>query len=144
MGGRGTHDAPGLMAALDEGDGCEGLAYRIAEKDIETETEILFRRELIGPAYGPTFIPVHMEERIIHVFAFLADHTSPDMLPNISRSDQVRWIATGAGFLGSSRDYLINIVQQLAHLGIEDPACNALLQEVDAYISGDQAMETAQ
>ena len=144
MGGRGTKAAPGLMAALDEGDGCEGLAYRIAEKDIETETEILFRRELIGPAYAPTFIPVHIGENVIHVFAFLADVTSPDMLPKILRSDQIRWIATGAGFLGSSRDYLINIVQQLTHLGIEDPACTELLREVDAYISDEQAKEVAQ
>lgn len=143
-GGRGTQDAPGLMAALDEGVGCEGLAYRIAEKDIETETEILFRRELVAPGYIPTFIPVHIDEKVIHVFAFLADYTSPDMLQKISRSDQVRWIATGAGFLGSSRDYLFNIVQQLTRLGIEDPACTALLREVDVYISSEQAKEVAQ
>lgn len=143
-GGRGTHDAPGLLAALDKGDGCEGLVYRIAEKDIEAETEILFRRELIAPGYIPTFIPGHIDEMVIQVFAFLADYTSPDMQPKISRSDQVRWIATGAGILGSSRDYLINIVQQLTHLGIEDPACTALLREVDEYISSEQAKEVGQ
>ncbi|MCU4653078.1 gamma-glutamylcyclotransferase [Roseibacterium sp. SDUM158016] len=41
-GARGTAEAPGLMAALDTGEGCEGLAYRIRERDVDTETEILF------------------------------------------------------------------------------------------------------
>jgi cation transport protein ChaC len=143
-GGRGSPEAPGLMGALDSGDGCEGLAYRIAEHEIDTEMEILFRREMIAPGYQPTFIPVHIEGNVMQVLTFVADHASPDMLPEISRTDQVRWIATGVGFLGSSRDYLVNIVEQLTHLGIDDPACTALLHEVDAYISGEQAKETAQ
>ncbi len=53
-------------------------------------------------------------------------------------------MARGFGFLGSSRDYLGNIDEHLTHLGIDDPACTALLHEVDAYISGEQAKETAQ
>lgn len=140
-GGRGSQDAPGLMAALDSGSGCEGLAYRIAEHDVEVETEILFRREMIAPGYVPTFIPVQIDNREIEVLAFLADHSAPTIEPDISRSDQVRWIATGAGFLGTSRDYLMQIVQQLTLLGISDRDCAALLRDVDAHISKGQAQD---
>jgi cation transport protein ChaC len=143
QGGRGTKEAPGLMAALDEGDGCEGLAYRIAEKDVEAETEILFRRELVGPGYRPTFIQARSSQQDMQVFSFLADHTTDEMVPGIARSDQVRWIATGTGFLGSSYDYLAKIVAQLAHLGIDDAACTALLRDVDAYRSSYPAKEAA-
>lgn len=44
-GGRGTKEAPGLMAALDKGGCCEGLAFRITANDVDAETEILWRRE---------------------------------------------------------------------------------------------------
>src|SRR6056297_844990 len=50
-GGRGTKEAPGLMATLDTGDGCDGLAFRIAAADVETETDILFQREMLAPGY---------------------------------------------------------------------------------------------
>ncbi|MDE2115944.1 MAG: gamma-glutamylcyclotransferase, partial [Hyphomicrobiales bacterium] len=40
-GGRGSREAPGLMAALDKGDSCDGLVFRIAHKLIHSETEIL-------------------------------------------------------------------------------------------------------
>ena len=137
-GGRGTQEAPGLMAALDAGPHCEGLAFRISEQDVAAETEILFRRELIGPGYVPKFIPVTSGETVIQAITFLADHDSPDMLPDIDRSEQVHLIATGAGILGTSHDYLFKIVQQLAHLGIEDPDCAALLQDVEDYRSRNQ------
>ena len=47
-GGRGTVEAPGLMAALDAGAGCHGLCYRIAAEAVEHETEILFSPRVDG------------------------------------------------------------------------------------------------
>ena len=35
LGGRGNPEAPGLMAALDKGDGCEGLIFRIDADKVE-------------------------------------------------------------------------------------------------------------
>ena len=55
-GGRGTVDAPGLMVALDKGSGCDGLAFRISRANLDEETEVLWRRERIGPAYMPVFV----------------------------------------------------------------------------------------
>ena len=48
-GGRGSKDAPGQMTAPDRGDVFEGRALRIAQAEMDTVTEILFRREVIGP-----------------------------------------------------------------------------------------------
>ena len=53
---RGTFDAPGLMAALVKGPGCDGLVFRISRENIDEETEVLWRREKIGPAYTPVFV----------------------------------------------------------------------------------------
>lgn len=132
-GGRGTAEAPGLMAALDTGPGCEGLAFRIAAADIDIETEILWRREMIGPGYLAAFVTAHVGGQPVTALTFVADHDADVIVPGLSRADQVRFIATGAGFLGTSKGYLDNIVSHFALLGIVDQHCESLLQEVTAY-----------
>jgi len=137
-GGRGTAEAPGLFATLDavDGcDGCEGLAFRIAEADVEVETEILFRREMIAPGYLARFIPARIGDEEARVLAFVADHDVPDVRPDLTREEQVRYVAHGAGDLGTSRDYLANIVGHFTHLGITDAHCSDLLCAVDAHLA---------
>jgi cation transport protein ChaC len=134
-GGRGTKEAPGLFATLDAGEGCEGLAFRIAAADVEVETEILFRREMLAPGYLARFVPARIGNVDIRVLTFLADHEGPDVRPDLTRDEQVRYLAHGAGDLGTSRDYLANIVAHFTHLGIADDHCSTLLREVDAYLA---------
>ena len=74
LGGRGTRDAPGLMAALDKGPGCEGLLFRIVSDHVEEETEVLWRREKVGPAYIPTFVDAVVSGERVPALAFVADH----------------------------------------------------------------------
>ncbi|MEM1303189.1 MAG: gamma-glutamylcyclotransferase [Pseudomonadota bacterium] len=131
-GARGTREAPGLMAALDVGDGCDGLAFRIAEDMVETETDTLFRREAIAPGYNAIFVQTQIGDQMIPALTFVADHSVDDIVGDLPHEDQVKWIAQGAGFLGTSRDYLANIVSQFEALGIHDPHCAALLRDVDA------------
>ena len=134
-GGRGSEDAPGLMAALDEGPGCDGLAYRIAADAVDSETEILFRREMVAPGYHARFVEAVLDDGPVRALAFVADHSVPDIQTELSTADQIRFIATGSGFLGSSRDYLANIVEHFEALGIHDEDCVSLLQSVDAQLS---------
>jgi glutathione-specific gamma-glutamylcyclotransferase len=142
-GARGTKEAPGLMAALDTGDGCEGLAFRIPAADVDVETEILFRREAIGPGYTPGFIPVRIAEEEASALTFVADHDCPDIRGDMTRTEQIRCIARGCGFLGTSREYLGNIVSHFAHLGIADNHCTDLLRDVDAYLAAHGEAEPA-
>ncbi len=134
-GGRGTRDAPGLMAALDRGTGCEGLAFLISAKDVDAETKILWRREMIGPGYLPTFVAAVIDGKPETALTFVADHAADGINPHLSRADQVSYIAQGTGFLGSSKGYLANIVRNLALLGIVDADCAALLEEVDFHLA---------
>lgn len=142
-GGRGTEEAPGLFATLDAGEGCEGLAFRIAAVDVEAETRILFRREMIAPGYLARFIPARIGDADIRVLSFVADHDVPDTRPDLTHEEQVRFVAHGAGDLGTSRDYLANIVGHLTHLGITDAHCSNLLRAVDAHLAALAAQEPA-
>jgi len=88
-GARGTADAPGLMAALDEGPGCDGLLFRIARELVEEETEVLWRREQIGPAYTATFVEAISAGRPIKALTFVADRDADLIDPNLTREEQV-------------------------------------------------------
>jgi len=133
FGGRGTRKTPGLMAALDKGPGCDGLLFRIARDDIEEETEVLWRREQVGPAYSAAFIEATAGDRPVTALAFVADYDAELIEPDLTREEQVRFLATGTGFLGSSLDYLRNIDKKFAALGIRDEEVASLLREAEAY-----------
>jgi cation transport protein ChaC len=132
-GARGTHEAPGLMAALDRGDGCNGLAFRIEAENVDEVTRNLWAREMVLPSYVPRFLPADLDGECIMALAFLADHDTDMIRGHLTREQQVRYLATGTGFLGSSRDYLETIARQFAALGIDDPEVSTLMAEVRAF-----------
>ena len=137
-GGRGTAEVPGLMAALDsapDGPGCQGLVFCIAADQVDEETEILCRRELLGPAYMPRFVTAQIEGQEVRALTFVADHRVDDIQRDLTREEQITYIAYGQGFLGTSYEYLANILAQFEVMGIKDPACAALLADVDAYLA---------
>ncbi len=134
-GGRGTAEQPGILAALDHGPGCDGLVFRIAAADVPGETEILWRREMAGPAYHAAFVTADTAIGRVRALAFTADHASPAIVGDIPRAEQVRYIATGAGFFGPSLDYLTNIAAHFAVLGIEDAEVANLMREMAAWLA---------
>lgn len=137
-GARGTVEAPGLMAALDKGPGCDGLLFRIARGRIEEETEVLWRREMIGPAYAATFVGAVAGDGPVAALTFVADHDADLIDASLTREEQIRYLATGTGFLGTSLDYIRNIAEKFAALGIDDEEVASLLRETEAYTSGIQ------
>ncbi len=141
FGGRGTAAQPGMQAALDLGAGCDGLVFRIAAAEVEAETEILWRREMAGPAYHASFVTADTAVGPVRALAFTADHSSAAIVGDVSRAEQVHCIATGAGVFGTSHAYLANIATQFAVLGIEDPEVDSLMRDTAAYLAGDTAAE---
>jgi len=130
-GARGTEERPGLMAALDQGDGCHGLAFRIEAHSVEDETRRLWAREAPGPGYVPTLIPVEHDDGRVHALAFLADHKAEGIVPDLPRETQIEYLATGTDFLGSSYDYIRTLAEHFTALGIDDPHVSDLLAEVE-------------
>jgi cation transport regulator ChaC len=112
-GGRGTIDAPGLMVALDKGPGCEGLAFRISRENTDEETEVLWRRERIGPAYTPVFVEAIAADSRMMALTFVADHEADLIDASLTRAQQIEYCASGTGFMGSSLDCLKNLQRQL-------------------------------
>ncbi|MDU8912578.1 gamma-glutamylcyclotransferase [Aestuariicoccus sp. MJ-SS9] len=132
-GARGTADAPGLMAALDEGQGCHGLAFRIAAKDVSRETRRIWFREQIAPAYHARLIQLDTDHGKIDALGFVANHAAASIEADLSFEEQVRYCATGQGFLGTSLEYVENLCGHFAELGIVDPELEKLAAAARAY-----------
>jgi glutathione-specific gamma-glutamylcyclotransferase len=133
FGARGTPENPGLMAALDEGPGCEGLAFRIAGDAAAQESGMFWRRELIAYAYKPAFAKVTTDFGEVEALTVIADRNSEYICPGLTRAEQVRYIANGSGFLGTSLQYIENIATHFAALNIEDTEVAELLSDARAY-----------
>lgn len=119
-GGRGTHDQPGLMAALDEGDKCDGVVFRIAADRVDLETSFMWRREMFGGAYVPVFLEVSTPQGPVEALAFVMDRSDKRYMPNLTENEAARMIAVAEGGLGPNFDYLQSLVRHLDELGIED------------------------
>lgn len=135
FGPRGSPDRPGLMAALDDGGGCGGLAFRITGDEVCHESGVFWRRELLAFAYKPAFIKVGTAMGPVEALTVVANHGADTIQPNLTREEQVRFIATGRGFLGTSLEYLENIEAHFAAMGIEDREVTELLAGARAYMA---------
>lgn len=119
--GRGSQAKPALMAALDVGGECQGLALRIPAQAVDRETEILWMREMIGEGYIPSFCNVATPQGPVEALAFVADRRSA-RFADIGSEDAAHIIATGSGILGTNLEYFENLATQVEALGIRDKA----------------------
>ena len=131
--GRGTPKNPGLIAGLDNGKGCDGLAFRIPKKLVEEETRILWRREMLIHIYSPVFLTATTALGEIKTLAFIVDRTAKNYLSKLTFQHTVRYIATGVGEFGSSMEYLENMTNLLEVLGITDTPLFALRDAARSY-----------
>ncbi len=137
--GRGSPDKPGLMAALDIGGECHGLAFRIDRSNIDAETRVIWSREMIIHAYYPRFIELTTPQGAVEALAFVMDRTAKNYLPGLSIDDTARLIATGVGVFGSSLEYLDNLADHFVALGILDDALLALRNRARQLASRSEA-----
>jgi len=117
--GRGSRERPALMAALDEGGECDGLAFRIPADAVDRETEILWMREMIDSAYHAVFAALETPQGAVEALAFVMDRRD-QKFADIGIEEAARIIATGTGALGSNLEYFNNLAGHMAALGIKD------------------------
>ena len=132
--GRGSAEKPALMAALDRGGSCQGLALRIPAEHVERETEILWMREMLAGSYVPTFVALDTPQGgLEEVVAFVINRQS-DRYVQLDIEETARLIATGHGVRGTSLEYLENLADRLELLGLRDPAIVELRRRARAHL----------
>lgn len=127
-GGRGSPERPAVMAALDavKGHDCEGLVFRIEASLLHDELELLWRREMIAPAYEPVTIPAETRQGKVEALAFVARHDTRDIRPDLTRDEQVEALAFAEGPLGTNFAYIDNLKTHFDAMGITDPEIDDL------------------
>ena len=135
-GGRGTHEQPGLMLALDNGGHCDGLVFRIDGPLVDAETQFMWRREMFAGTYCPVFIEVTTPQGPVDALVFTMDHDNPRYLPDISHEQAAQRIAVAEGTLGSNFAYLDSLVRHLEELGLQDTEMQRLHTHAATLRSG--------
>ncbi len=134
--GRGCEDNPGLMMGLEPGGECSGVAYRIDAAVLDTELDILFRRELMSYVYEPTWVDASLAEtpeKTIKVLAFVVDPQHERFCGELDEETLVRHIATASGPIGRNCDYLFQLTEHLQELGFADESLLELEAKVRRY-----------
>lgn len=131
--GRGSPDNPGLMLGLERGGACRGVMYRISEEAVETELDILWRREMFTGAYCPTWVSARSGDLAIPAVTFVINRDNRRYAGRLSEDTVIRHLATAEGPMGPCRDYLFETVEHLAALGIRDRRLEAMARKVRAH-----------
>lgn len=129
--GRGTPELPGLMLALEPGDGCEGIAYRLAPHQVRSEMAILWNREMLSGVYQAQWVPVRLRDgRTVTAVTFVVDSAHCQYCGDLPIDRVAHHIAFAEGRRGACRDYLANTVAHTRALGIHDEYIEDLAERV--------------
>jgi cation transport protein ChaC len=134
--GRGSPDRPGLMLGLEHGGCCTGVALRIEATAVESELEVIWRREMLTGAYRPRWLPLRTGAETLRAIAFVINRRHERYARRVAEAEVVATIAHATGALGPCRDYLFNTVAHLEELGIHDRRLTRLAAAVRAFRGG--------
>jgi cation transport protein ChaC len=133
--GRAMPDRPGLMMCLVRGGDCHGIAHRIAAQGVESETRILWMREMLSGAYTPTWVDLDFGQGQTRGVTFVINEAHPRYLPGLEAAEKAARIAVAEGPLGSNRDYLFRTAEALAANGLKDPYIDDMMARVHAQVA---------
>lgn len=141
---RGTPEAPGMVLGLVPGAGCRGVAYGVEVADWPAVQAYLDQRE--GSGYRRITVPIEMVESVesadsgegqgremVEALTYLPEPSHPSHAPQLPQARMVELIATGVGESGTAREYLSELIAQLAQLEVEEPKLLDLMEKVKRY-----------
>lgn len=123
---RGTLERPGLGLGLEGGGTCDGVAYRLAEDTRARDLDSIWRREMFGSVYQPSWLRMTTPQGPMISLSFVTKPSHPQYAGNLSAGDTARIIAVAKGENGTCREYLEQTIRSLADHGITDPGMETL------------------
>lgn len=124
--GRGSQGRPGLMLALDRGGACHGMLLEIEPRKVRDELRVLWRREMLTDVYEARWVMSSVDGLPVRAITFTVNRSHPRYAKGLPIEEMARMINTGAGSLGSCREYFDATLQKLAALGVRDAGMERL------------------
>ena len=123
---RGTENCPGLVLGLEPGGSCRGVAFRIPARRAEAVIATVTARENVTGVYSPRRVMVtltgtgRVAGRRVPAVAFVAERNHPQYAGKLAPRAIARCLRQGKGTKGRASDYVKNVLDCLAKLGIRD------------------------
>lgn len=117
---RGTPDAPGLVAGLDRGGSCAGVAFRLPGATVKRQFALLWQREMFLNSYVPRWLPVRAAGSTFSALAFVINRHTPLYCSGLDEAELAAVLRTARGQKGSSLDYLEHTIAALKAEGLRD------------------------
>lgn len=130
--GRGSRDCPGLMLGLEAGGSCTGVAYRISAAQIESELDVVWRREMLTAAYRPIWVKAITEDEVVPALTFAINRQHERYAGKLDINHVAERLAAACGPLGTGAEYLFNTHRHLVELGLRDRYLDRLTELVRA------------
>jgi cation transport protein ChaC len=140
---RGTPERPGLVLGLDRGGACRGIAYRVAAADRSGTLAYLRAREQVTSVYRECLRAVLLAtrpERRVQALCYVVDRGHPQYAGRLSLEQQLHHVRQGHGHSGNNRDYVIETVRALEHLGYRETGLHLLADRLTG--AGEAASRT--
>ena len=129
---RGTPEQPGLVLGLDRGGCCRGIAFLVAERDVEGVLQKLWDREMSGLVYKPRLVQVNFGPDRVSALTFVANREHEGYVGRRDVAHVARTIADCSGARGPNADYLFNTLRHLDAIGIRERRMDELRHAVQA------------
>ena len=124
--GRGSQQRPGLMLALDRGGACHGVLLRLEARKVRDELRVLWRREMLPEVYEARWVIARVDGTPVRAITFAVNRSHRRYAKGLPLDEMARMINTGAGSLGTCREYFDATLQKLEALGIRDAGMERL------------------
>jgi cation transport protein ChaC len=119
---RGTHDCPGIVAGLDRGGSCLGMAYRVGAADVPPVFRRLWEREMFLGSYRPTWMRARLLRGApVEALAFVVRRDAFNYSGKLAEDELVGILVSACGSKGTSLEYLQRTVAALHEAGLRDP-----------------------
>ncbi len=133
---RGTYERPGLVLGLDRGGACQGVAFRVAQKNRTSTIAYLREREQVTGVYREVMRSIWLmgdaRERV-RALVYVADRSHDQYAGRLTLEEQLRLVKQGHGAYGDNTEYVISTVAALETQGIRDVP----LHRLAALLKGD-------
>ena len=119
---RGSFEQPGLVAGLDRGGSCAGIAYRLPAAAVHRHLPLLWEREMFMGSYAARWLRARRLDGRgdVRALAFVIRTDGPNYCGRLPEEEIVAVLAHARGIYGTSLDYLQRTVQALHADGLRD------------------------
>lgn len=133
---RGTQDCPGIVAGLDRGGSCLGMAYRIGAAQAPEILRVLWEREMFLGSYRPTWVRARLRNgEATRALAFIVRRDARNYCGGLPEEAIIEILVQACGVKGTSLDYLQRTVAALHEAGLNDPHLERLAQRAARHLA---------